>query len=48
MNLGIAFLAGLCVFPFCPESLADKERAQFLSANNAMHFAWFNDNTVVK
>ena len=48
MNLVMAFFAGLCVLLCCAESQAGEASARFLSANNAMHFAWLNDNTVVK
>lgn len=48
MNRIVAIVAGLCVLLLCPESRADNRSARFLSANNEMHFAWFDDNTVVK
>jgi hypothetical protein len=49
MNLILTFfLSQLFVVLCCAEAKAGNTRARFLSANNAMHFAWLNDNTVVK
>ena len=48
MNLIISLLVALCVILTCTESRAGNASARFLSANNAMHFAWLDDNTVVK
>ena len=49
MNLILTFfLSQLFVVLCCAEAKAGNARARFLSANNAMHFAWLNDNTVVK